>query len=235
MDNNKNKKSNKNISKNKTEKKDDKRVQKSRSITKADLKKRNDKAKYSDEEIERAKYIDSKAKFITRDRVSNDVIDTSKKWVGVNNVKGEIKTDRYGNEIYDIQEMDVETFDKKDIPAYTEDMTEQEKHELTYDTAEGDISKQRKRGTKGPEYRVKTHTEKKGRKSEIVIDDVTRIDTVKDSLKKSNYRVSKIEKEEIVDIYCSSRSKNEYRRKLLDAGYDESFVEEQVKKFSNKK
>ena len=195
MDNNKNKKSNKNISKNKTEKKDDKRVQKSRSITKADLKKRNDKAKYSDEEIERAKYIDSKAKFITRDRVSNDVIDTSKKWVGVNNVKGEIKTDRYGNEIYDIQEMDVETFDKKDIPVYTEDMTEQEKHELTYDTAEGDISKQSKRGTKGPEYRVKTHTEKKGRKSEIVIDDVTRIDTVKDSLKKSNYRVSKIEKE----------------------------------------
>ena len=45
----------------------------------------------------------------------------------------------------------------------------------------------------------------------------------------------KSKKEEIVDIYCSSKSKNEYRRKLLDAGYDERFVEEQVKKFSNKK
>ena len=162
MENNKNKKSNKNISKNKNEK----QVQKSRSITKADLKKRNDKAKYSDEEIERAKYIDSKAKFIARDRVSNEIIDTSKKWVGVNNVKGNIKTDRQGNETYEIQEMDVEIFDKKDIPTYTEDMSEQEKHELTYDTAEGDIAKQRKRGKKGPEYRVKTHTEKKGRKKE---------------------------------------------------------------------
>ena len=57
----------KNTSASKSDKKDDGRSHKSRNITKEDLKKRNDKAKYSDEEIERAKHIDSKAKFITRD------------------------------------------------------------------------------------------------------------------------------------------------------------------------
>lgn len=51
------------------------------------MNKRNKNAKYSDDQIEEARYLDSKAKFIVRDRISDEVINTSNKWVGVNNLK----------------------------------------------------------------------------------------------------------------------------------------------------
>ncbi len=200
--------------------------------TKPDLNKRNDKAKYTDDEIERKKRIDTIVKLIIRDRIPNDVINTSKKWVAVNDTKYTIKRDHYGNETYDIQEADVELFNKKDVPKYTKFMSEEEKHELTYITAENDIFKQRIQGFKGQEYRIKVHTKKVNGKNEIIIDDLTRIDIIKKKLKKSKFDVTSDNIIEIVDIYCSSKDRNQFRKKLIDAKYDENFVEEQVKQYN---
>lgn len=105
---------------------------------------RNIKPIYSDEEIARARYIDSKAKFLVRDRIHNDNINTRNKWIAINNLKVKDKWDRNGKYIPDILSFDAEIFDRTEQPKYDEDMSEDKKHLLTYVVAEGDIEKQRK-------------------------------------------------------------------------------------------
>ncbi len=200
-------------------------------ISKSDLKKRNDKAKYSDDEISRARHIDSKAKFIARDRIADAVINTSGKWIAVNDFTATERRDRKGNSSIDFDYVDVETFDKKLSPEYTQDMSEEEKHELTYQTAEKDIARQRKKGAKGPEYRYRTKLVEKNGKQEYEVKSVTRIDGIKKSLKKSRFEVSDDEVSEVVDIYCRSRDKDDMIRRMKEKGFDERFIEEQTRKY----
>lgn len=105
---------------------------------------RNEKARYSDDEIARVRYLDSKAKFLVRDRIHNDNIDTRNKWIGISNLKVKDRWDRNHNYDPEIFSFDAEIFDRTVQPQYDEDMTEDEKHRLTYEVAEGDIDKQRK-------------------------------------------------------------------------------------------
>ncbi len=104
---------------------------------------RNEKAKYSDDEIARARYIDSKAKFLVRDRIHNDNIDTRNKWIGISNIKSKDRWDSNGNYDPEIRSFDAEIFDRTEQPVYKKHMSEDEKHKLTYEVAEGDIQKQR--------------------------------------------------------------------------------------------
>ena len=69
---------------------------------------RNEKAKYSDDEIARARFIDSKAKFLVRDRIHNDNIDTKNKWIGITNLVVKDRWDRKGNYDPEILSFDAE-------------------------------------------------------------------------------------------------------------------------------
>ncbi len=131
---------------------------------KVGLNARNDKAKYSDDEIARARYIDSKAKFLVRDRIHNDNIDTRNKWIGISNIKSRDRWDNYGNYDPEILSFDAEIYDRTEQPVYDDEMTEDEKHKLTYEVAEGDIQKQRyleqksHRKVSRPSYHVDVET-----------------------------------------------------------------------------
>ncbi len=103
---------------------------------------RNKKAKYSDDEIARARYLESKAIFLVRDRIHNDNIDTKNKWISITNLESKDKYDRNGKYNPEILSFDVEIYDKTEHPEYEEWMTEDYKHQLTYEVAEGDIAKQ---------------------------------------------------------------------------------------------
>ncbi len=142
---------------------------------------RNEKAKYSDDEIAKARYVDSKAKFLVRDRIHNDNIDTRNKWIGISNLQVKDRWDRDGNYDPEILSFDAEIFDRTEQPIYDEDMTEDEKHKLTYEVAEGDIQKQRsaeKRTHKKvnrPSYHVDVATKHtKDRKTEYQVKDIKR-------------------------------------------------------------
>lgn len=125
-----------------TDRKDHKNNQ-NMSQKKVGINARNEKAKYSDDEIERARYIDSKAKFLVRDRIHNDNIDTRNKWIGISNIKSKDRWDSDGNYDPEILSFDAEIFDRTEQPVYEEYMSEDEKHKLTYEVAEGDIQKQK--------------------------------------------------------------------------------------------
>lgn len=141
---------------------------------------RNDKAKYSDDEIARARYVDSKAKFLVRDRIHNDNIDTRNKWIGISNIKIKERWDSKGNYDPEILSFDAEIFDRTEQPQYEENMTEDEKHQLTYEVAEGDISKQRAeekrahRKVDRPSYHVDVSTKIKDDKTEYKVNNITR-------------------------------------------------------------
>ena len=148
---------------------------------KVGLNARNEKAKYSDDEIARARYIDSKAKFLVRDRIHNDNIDTRNKWIGISNIKSKDRWDNDGNYDPEILSFDAEIFDRTEQPVYDEDMSEDEKHKLTYEVAEGDIQKQRsaeKRTHKKvdrPSYHVDVATKHtKDRKTEYQVKNIKR-------------------------------------------------------------
>ena len=142
---------------------------------------RNDKAKYSDDEIARARYVDSKAKFLVRDRIHNDNIDTRNKWIGISNLEVKDRWDRDGNYDPEILSFDAEIFDRTEQPIYDDEMTEDEKHKLTYDVAEGDIQKQKSaekrthRKVDRPSYHVDVATKHtKDRKTEYQVKNIKR-------------------------------------------------------------
>lgn len=141
---------------------------------------RNDKAKYSDDEIDRKRYVDSKAKLLVRDRIHNDNIDTRNKWIGISNIKIKERWDSKGNYDPEILSFDVEIFDRTEQPQYEENMTEDEKHQLTYEVAEGDISKQRAeekrahRKVDRPSYHVDVSTKLKDDKTEYKVNNIKR-------------------------------------------------------------
>lgn len=142
---------------------------------------RNEKGKYSDDEIARSRYVDSKAKFLVRDRIHNDNIDTRNKWIGISNLQVKDRWDRDGNYDPEILSFDAEIFDRTEQPIYDEDMTEDEKHQLTYEVAEGDIQKQKsaeKRTHKKvdrPSYHVDVATKHtKDRKTEYQVKNIKR-------------------------------------------------------------
>ena len=142
---------------------------------------RNEKAKYSDDEIARARYVDSKAKFLVRDRIHNDNIDTRNKWIGISNLQVKDRWDRDGNYDPEILSFDAEIFDRTEQPIYDEDMTEDQKHQLTYEVAEGDIQKQRSaekrthRKVDRPSYHVDVATKHtKERKTEYQVKNIKR-------------------------------------------------------------
>ena len=141
---------------------------------------RNEKAKYSDDEIARARYLDSKAKFLVRDRIHNDNIDTRNKWIGISNLEVKDKWDRNGNYTPEILSFDAEIFDRTEQPQYEEYMTEDEKHLLTYMVAEGDIEKQRKAERRKhqkvdrPSYHVDVATKHTDNKIEYQVKDIKR-------------------------------------------------------------
>ncbi len=89
-----------------TQKKNGKQNEQSKQ-KKVGLNARNDKAKYSDDEIARARYIDSKAKFLVRDRIHNDNIDTKNKWIDITNLEVKDRWDRKGNYDPEILSFDV--------------------------------------------------------------------------------------------------------------------------------
>ena len=147
---------------------------------KVGLNARNEKAKYSDDEIARARYVDSKAKFLVRDRIHNDNIDTRNKWIGISNLKVEDRWDKNGNYDPEILSFDAEIFDRTEQPQYEEYMTEDEKHLLTYKVAEGDIEKQRKAERRKhqkvdrPSYHVDVATKHTDNKIEYQVKDIKR-------------------------------------------------------------
>ena len=149
---------------------------------KAGLNARNEKAKYSDDEIARARYIDSKAKFLVRDRIHNDNIDTRNKWIGVSNLEVKDKWDKNGNYIPEILSFNAEIFDKKLVPNYTDEMTTDEKHQLTYDVSKTDIQKQKSeermyhREKHRPIYHVDVSSKKKNNnKTEYQVKNIKKI------------------------------------------------------------
>jgi len=142
---------------------------------------RNDKAKYSDEEIARARYVDSKAKFLVRDRIHNDNIDTRNKWIGISNLEVKDRWDKDGKYDPEILSFDAEIFDRTEQPIYDDEMTEDEKHQLTYEVAEGDIQKQRSaekrmhKKANRPSYHVDVATKHtKDRKTEYQVKNIRR-------------------------------------------------------------
>ena len=147
---------------------------------KVGLNARNEKAKYSDDEIARARYVDSKAKFLVRDRIHNDNIDTRNKWIGISNLKVEDRWDKNGNYDPEILSFDAEIFDRTEQPQYEENMTEDEKHLLTYKVAEGDIEKQRNAERRKhqkvdrPSYHVDVATKHTDKKTEYQVKDIKR-------------------------------------------------------------
>lgn len=147
---------------------------------KVGLNARNEKAKYSDDEIARARYLDSKAKFLVRDRIHNDNIDTRNKWIGISNLEVKDKWDRNGNYTPEILSFDAEIFDRTEQPQYEEDMTEDDKHRLTYMVAEGDIEKQRNAERRKhqkidrPSYHVDVATKHTDKKTEYQVKDIKR-------------------------------------------------------------
>lgn len=147
---------------------------------KVGLNARNEKAKYSDDEIARARYVDSKAKFLVRDRIHNDNIDTRNKWIGISNLKVEDRWDKNGNYDPEILSFDAEIFDRTEQPQYEEYMTEDEKHLLTYTVAEGDIEKQRNAERRKhqkvdrPSYHVDVATKHTDKKTEYQVKDIKR-------------------------------------------------------------
>ena len=147
---------------------------------KVGLNARNEKAKYSDDEIARARYVDSKAKFLVRDRIHNDNIDTRNKWIGISNLKVKERWDRNGNYDPEILSFDAEIFDRTEQPQYEENMTEDEKHLLTYEVAEGDIAKQRNAERRKhqkvdrPSYHVDVATKYTDRKTEYQVKNIKR-------------------------------------------------------------
>ena len=147
---------------------------------KVGLNARNEKAKYSDDEIARARYVDSKAKFLVRDRIHNDNIDTRNKWIGISNLKVEDRWDKNGNYAPDILSFDAEIFDRTEQPQYEEYMTEDKKHLLTYKVAEGDIEKQRNAERRKhqkvdrPSYHVEVATKHTDKKTEYQVKDIKR-------------------------------------------------------------
>ena len=147
---------------------------------KVGLNARNEKAKYSDDEIARARYVDSKAKFLVRDRIHNDNIDTRNKWIEISNLKVEDRWDKNGNYDPEILSFDAEIFDRTEQPQYEEYMTEDEKHLLTYKVAEGDIEKQRNAERRKhqkvdrPSYHVDVATKHIDKKTEYQVKDIKR-------------------------------------------------------------
>ena len=147
---------------------------------KVGLNARNEKAKYSDDEIARARYLDSKAKFLVRYRIHNDNIDTRNKWIGISNLKVEDRWDKNGNYDPEILSFDAEIFDRTEQPQYEEYMTEDEKHLLTYKVAEGDIEKQRNAERRKhqkvdrPSYHVDVATKHTDKKTEYQVKDIKR-------------------------------------------------------------
>lgn len=147
---------------------------------KVGLNARNEKAKYSDDEIARARYVDSKAKFLVRDRIHNDNIDTRNKWIGISNLKVEDRWDKNGKYDPEILSFDAEIFDRTEQPQYEEYMTEDKKHLLTYKVAEGDIEKQRNAERRKhqkvdrPSYHVEVATKHTDKKTEYQVKDIKR-------------------------------------------------------------
>ncbi len=106
---------------------------------------RNKKAKYSDDEIARARYLESKAIFLVRDRIHNDNIDTKNKWISITNLEVKEKWDRKDKYDPEILSFDADIYDRTEQPVYEEWMTEDDKHKLTYEVAENDIAKQQRK------------------------------------------------------------------------------------------
>lgn len=180
MTNNRKKPSNASNNKNKAKQKTIiKNTKKKEAGSQISINDRNKKAKYTDEEIARKQHADSKAKFIVRDRISNDVIDTTGKWIDVTDLDYDYHIDRKGKiQIDEIHSFNVELFDKTEIPVYQEDMSEAEKHQLTYEVAQEDIEKQKKEAKQQrkkvnrPKYHVDAELQKKGSKEEYIIKNV---------------------------------------------------------------
>ena len=124
--------------------------------------------------------MDSKAKFLVRDRIHNDNIDTRNKWIGISNLKVEDRWDKNGNYDPEILSFDAEIFDRTEQPQYEEYMTEDEKHLLTYKVAEGDIEKQRNAERRKhqkvdrPSYHVDVATKHTDKKTEYQVKDIKR-------------------------------------------------------------
>lgn len=124
--------------------------------------------------------MDSKAKFLVRDRIHNDNIDTRNKWIGISNLKVKERWDRNGNYDPEILSFDAEIFDRTEQPQYEENMTEDEKHLLTYEVAEGDIAKQRNAERRKhqkvdrPSYHVDVATKYTDRKTEYQVKNIKR-------------------------------------------------------------
>lgn len=123
------------------------RIENRNSIMKQETSKKENissKRKYSDDEISKARYASSKAVFLVRDHIKDDNIDTKNKWIDVKNLKYKDKWDEKGNYDPEIFSFDTEIFDKTEIPIYSDEMTDEEKHQLTFEVAEGDIEKQKR-------------------------------------------------------------------------------------------
>ena len=120
-------------------------------------------------------------KFLVRDRIHNDNIDTRNKWIDIKNLEVKDRWDRDGKYDPEILSFDAEIFDRTEQPIYDDEMTEDEKHQLTYEVAEGDIQKQRsaeKRTHKKvdrPSYHVDVATKHtKDRKTEYQVKNIKR-------------------------------------------------------------
>ena len=111
-----------------------------------------EKKKIHDSEyIAYCEHGDSAAVFIMRD-IQNKV-NVEGKWIDVLSIKA-----RAENVIrtgwHDFECFEVELFPKKITPKYSEKMTKDEKHYLTWQTAQRDIFLQRNQGYKGTKYIV---------------------------------------------------------------------------------
>ena len=114
------------------------------------------KIKYDAEYISYVANGDSAAVFITRDIVES--INTQGKWIDVSNIvdaeKYEYEFDEKYFSRWDFKSFDVELFPRKIQPVYPENISDEHKKYITWQTSQKDIASQRQAGYVGTKFRI---------------------------------------------------------------------------------
>ena len=179
--NNKHTYNEKNTLQGKMNSKDRNQDKKKNKVHKGSERNKKNRRKYSDDEIARARYIDSKAVFLVRDHIKNENIDTTNKWIDITNLNVKDRWDDKGNYNPEIMSFDAELFDKTEVPLYEKHMTVDEKHILTYEVAKGDINKQKMK---------ERHSQERKERPSYHLD----VASVKTKEKRTVYKVKNIKK-----------------------------------------
>ncbi len=110
--------------------------------------------------------------YIVRDKVNDENIDTSGKWIDILKVNAEWESFRYERadkhypytrydcvyRYWDVMLVEAEIFPRINQPVYPKHADKKEKDYICWQTATDDIREHRKQGRKGPRYRIIVET-----------------------------------------------------------------------------